>query len=86
MTQMEMAEMSYVQLKTKVLTDPEWVEENRLDLDSEMMARVSEIAWLIDYLNGVNPREPKGQPTKYGTPNRDSASYRLRKAAGFAYP
>ena len=86
MTQTEMAEMTFVQLKTKVLTDPDWAEENRLDLDSEMMARVSELAWLIDKLNGVDPRECKGQPPKYGTPNKQSASYRLRKAAGFAYP
>jgi hypothetical protein len=77
---------SIPELKAAIRSDPEWAERNETPIVNELSARVAEIGWLWDKVRGVDPRFCLGARPRYGTPNQQSMTYMLRKAAGFSYP
>lgn len=54
------------------------------ELVGKLMDTGWQIAGLIDRLKGIEP--DKGQPRRYGTRNRRSYTYRVRKALKYSYP
>ena len=53
----------------------------------DKLARVAvQIADYIDKLDGVDPNKCKGAPPRYGTPNRKSTRYKMRKIMRYSYP
>jgi len=59
-------------------------EAERLELEDAITNRAWTYARLLDRVKGIDSR--KGPPTSYGTPNRKSYTYKVRKALGYSYP
>ncbi len=70
-----------------IVNGEDFADTSREDQDKlidDLQAMLWDIGLAWDQIAGVDPQ--KGEPRKYGTPNRRSMTYKCRKLAGFSYP
>jgi len=54
------------------------------EVNDKLCSLAWQIAGLLDRTHGIDP--DKGRPIAYGTRNRKSYTYKVRKAVGYSYP
>jgi len=69
-------------------------DEKRNELSEIELMALSDLltgyAWraarALDKVRNIDPRACRGQPPRFGTPNKKSYTYKVRKALGYSYP
>ena len=74
-----------------VLINDEWDGDELSEVERMIVNdRLGNLAWgigrLLDRTHDIDPLKTRGALPRYGTPNKRSYTYKLRKAVGFSYP
>lgn len=73
------------ELRTFMLKHTTLTDEERMAITDNLDDYICTIGFLYDRATGTDPRKGKARAV-YGTRNRRSMTYKLRKAAGYTYP
>jgi len=79
-----MNDLSFEQLIDLAYSPASWEVINVDTLADALTSRGWQMAGALDKINDIDPEN--GPERRYGTPNRRSFTYKIRKALGYSYP